>query len=283
MMASLFNFFSSPQDAMRAARSLILAMISALFLAVSVSAQVNVLDSDPIAARKRLVYTQVGGFVGIGGVMQTGTITTDCQCDFNGGGGTQFAVGAVVERLTRSQLIWGVALGYDRRGLTGQFTEIEGVLQRSPSGREFTVPMTFLNEADMALDVVTVAPYLKMKPFGPVFVRAGASLGYVVSSTLVHRKTLTTSDVVFPNGEVATAELVGVDGTSVVLQNGPVSDLQPLQLGLFGGVGVDVSLSKKLTMTPMLQYFQPLTSISAQGTGFSARSFQFLLELRHIL
>jgi hypothetical protein len=114
-------------------------------------------------------------------------------------------------------------------------------------------------------------------------VRAGASLGYVVSSTLVHRKTLTTSDVVFPNGEVATAELVGVDGTSVVLQDGPVSDLQPLQLGLFGGVGVDVSLSKKLTMTPLLQYFQPLTSISAQGTGFSARSFQFLLELRHIL
>jgi hypothetical protein len=264
--------------------SIITTALLVLLLAATVgTAQVNVLDSDPIAARKRLVYSQLGGFAGLGGVMQGGTITTDCQCDFNGGGGTQFVVGGVFERLTRSQLIWGVAVGYDRRGLTGQFTEIEGVVQKSPSGRQFTVPMTFLNEADLALDVITVMPYLKLKPFGPVFVRAGASVGYVMSSSLVHRKTLTTTDVVFPNGEVASAELVGVDGQSVILQDGPVAELQPFQLGLFGGVGVDISLSKKVTMSPMLQYFQPLTSISAQGTGFSVRSFQFLLELRHIL
>lgn len=254
-----------------------------LFAATAGTAQVNVLDSDPIAARKRLVFSQLGGFAGIGGVMQGGTITTDCQCDFNGGGGTQFVIGGVFERLTRSQLIWGVALGYDRRGLTGQFSEIEGVAQRSPSGREFTVPMTFLNEAELALDVITVMPYLKLKPFGPVFLRVGGSIGYVISSSLVHRKTLKTSEVVFPNGEVATAELTGVDGNSVVLQDGPVSELQPLQLGVFGAVGVDISLSKKVIMSPMLQYFQPLTTISAQGTGFSVRSLQFLLEVRHIL
>ncbi len=268
---------------MRTPIFVIATILMSLFAGVTVVAQVNVLDSDPIAARKRLVFSQLGGFAGIGGVMQGGTITTDCQCDFTGGGGTQFVVGGVFERLTRSQLIWGVGLGYDRRGLTGQFTEIEGVAQRSPSGREFTVPMSFLNEADLALDVITVMPYLKLKPFGPVFVRAGASVGFVISSSLTHRKTLTTTDVVFPNGEVATAELIGVDGTSVVLQDGPVADIQPLQLGIFGGVGVDIALSKKLTMSPMVQYFQPLTMISAQGAGFSVRSFQFLLELRHIL
>lgn len=268
---------------MRTPFSAIATILVSLITSVTAVAQVNVLDSDPIAARKRLVYSQLGAFVGLGGVMQGGTITTNCQCDFNGGGGTQFVVGAVFERLTRSQIIWGVGVGYDRRGLTGQFTEIEGVTQRSPSGREFTVPMTFLNEADLALDVVTVTPYLKLKPFGPVFVRAGASVGFVVSSSLTHRKTLTTSEVVFPNGEVATAELLGVDGTSVVLQNGPVAELQPLQLGIFGGVGVDIALSKKLTMSPMVQYFQPVTMISAQGAGFSVRSLQFLLELRHIL
>lgn len=268
---------------MRPAFSILAIIVLSLLTVATGVAQVNVMDSDPIAARKRLVYSQLGGFAGLGGVMQGGTITTDCQCDFTGGGGTQFVVGGVFERLTRSQLIWGVAVGYDRRGLTGQFTEIEGVAQKSPSGREFTVPMTFLNEADLALDVVTVMPYLKLKPFGPVFVRAGASVGYVLSSSLVHRKTLTTSDVVFPNGEVASAELSGVDGPSVVLQDGPVKELQPLQLGIFGGVGVDVNLSKKVVLSPMLQYFQPITSISAQGTGFSVRSFQFLLELRHIL
>lgn len=257
--------------------------LALLLAAVTATAQVNVLDSDPIAARKRLVYSQLGGFAGLGGVMQGGTITTDCECDFSGGGGTQFIVGGVFERLTRSQLIWGVGVGYDRRGLTGQFREIEGVTQTSPSGRTFTVPMTFLNEADMALDVVSVMPYLKLKPFGPVFVRAGALVGYVISSSLTHRKTLTTTDVVFPNGEVATAELAGVDGTSVVIQDGPVTELQPLQIGLFGGIGVDIGLSRKLTMSPMIQYHQPLTSISAQGAGFSVRSFQFLLELRHIL
>ncbi len=268
---------------MRTALSVPFLMLVLLVSAVPGASQVNVLDSDPIAARKRLVFSQLGGFAALGGVTQGGTITTDCQCDFTGGGGTQFAVGAVFERMTRSQLVWGVALGYDRRGLTGQFTEIEGVTQRSPSGREFTVPMTFLNEADLSLNVITVMPYLKLYLLGQVFVRAGGSLGYVVSSSLKHVKTLTTNEVVFPNGEVASAELVGIDGKSVQLQDGPVKQLQPLQIAIFGAAGIDIKLSKKVVMSPMLQYQQPLTSISTQGAGFSVRSFQLLLEVRHIL
>ncbi|MBK6291164.1 MAG: outer membrane beta-barrel protein [Ignavibacteria bacterium] len=261
-----------------------LILILACFLAMgTLHAQVNVMDSDPIAARKRLVYSQVGAFVGLGSTTQGGTFTTDCNCDFTGGAGAGFVAGLMFERLTRSQFTWGVTLGYDSRGLTGRFREEEGVVQTSPSGRSFTVPITFLNEAQLDLNVLTAMPYVKHHFFDLFFARLGASVGYVFSSGLSHTKTLETETVTFPNGEVATVSLPGGEGTSVSLQNGPLADLNSVQLGIVAGVGMEIRLSKKMFLSPTVQFLFPVTSISAQGAGFSVRSLQFSAEVRHIL
>ncbi len=246
-------------------------------------AQVNVLDSDPIAARKRLVYSQIGGFVGLGANSQGGTIVTGCNCEFTGGGGAGLLVGAQFERLTRSTFTWGMTLGYEGRSVTGQFREIEGVPQTSPAGRTFTVPVTFLNEANVSLAVLTATPYVKYHFFERFYARLGVSVGYVVSSSLEHTKTLETTEVTFPDGETASVSLPDAPDGTYTVENGPVADLQPLQLGIVPGVGLDIRLSKKMFLSPVVQYMLPLTSISAQGTGFSVRSFQFSLEVRHIL
>ena len=261
-----------------------LLLILVCFLAVgALHAQVNVMDSDPIAARKRLVYSQVGAFIGFGSTTQGGSFTTDCNCEFNGGAGAGFVAGLMFERLTRSEFTWGVTLGYDSRGLTGRFREEEGVVQTSPSGRAFTVPITFLNEAQVDLNVITAMPYVKHHFFDIFFARLGASVGYVFSSGLSHSKTLETQTVTFPNGEVATVSLPGGEGTTVTLQNGPFTDLNALQLGIMAGVGMEIRLSKKMFLSPTVQYLFPLTSISAQGTSFTVRSLQFSAEIRHIL
>mgnify|MGYP001627238035 CR=1 FL=1 len=245
--------------------------------------QTNVLDSDPIAARRRLVFSELGGYVGVGANSQGGTFTTSCNCEFSGGGGAGILVGAIFERLTRSTIVWGATLGYEGRSITSKFREIEGVVQRSPSGRDFTVPITFLHEADVQLGVVTLMPFVKYTFFEGIFGRLGGSVGYVFTSNLIHTKTLETTEVTFPNGETASVSLAGQTGSTVILEDGPVSELSALQIGLVPAVGMDIRISKKMFLSPIFQYMVPITTISAQGAGFSVRSFQFSLELRHIL
>lgn len=250
---------------------------------VMAQAQENVLDSDPIAARKRLVYSQLGGYAGFGMLSQGGTFTTACDCEFSGGAGAGLTVGLMFERLTRSRITWGVTLGYDNRGITSRFRETEGVVQTSPSGRTFTVPITFLNEAEISLHVLTAMPYVKYHFFDLFYGRVGASVGYVVSSGLTHTKTLETETVTFPNGEVASVSLPNGGSGSVLLESGPVPDLNPLQLGITFGVGLELRVSKKVFLSPTVQYLLPVTAISTQGASFTVRSLQFSLEARYIL
>ncbi|MCX6140999.1 MAG: outer membrane beta-barrel protein [Candidatus Kapabacteria bacterium] len=259
--------------------------ICILFLLITgmVRAQENVLDSDPIAARKRLVYSQLGGFVGFGLLSQGGTFTTACNCEFTGGAGAGLMAGLMFERLTRSRITWGATLGYDNRGVTSRFRETEGVVQTSPSGRTFTVPITFLNEAEINLHVLTAMPYMKYHFFDLFYGRVGASVGYVFSSGLSHTKTLETQTVTFPNGEIASVSLPGGGNGTVILQNGPVPDLNALQLGIVLGVGMELHLSKKMFLSPVVQYLVPITTISTQGASFTVRSLQFSIEARHIL
>ncbi len=258
-------------------------LLIVLLASTAVVAQVNVLDSDPIAARKRLVYSQLGGYVGFGANSQGGTYTTACNCDFTGGAGAGLVAGFMFERLTRSTFTWGVTLGYEGRSITGQFREVEGVPQTSPSGRTFVVPVTFLNEADISLGVLTAMPYAKYHLFERFYVRLGASVGYVVSSSLVQTKYLETATVTFPNGETASVSVPGSEDGGVVVEEGPVPDVQALQVGIVPAVGMEIRLSKKMFLSPVLQYQIPLTMISTQGVGFSVRSFQVSVEVRHIL
>lgn len=258
-----------------------------LFTAVAESAiaQENVLDSDPLRARKLLVYDQVGGYAGLSMNSQGGTLVTNCNCEFQGGASTGFVVGGLFERLTRSTLRWGVMLGYENRSIEGRFREIEGVVQRAPSnGMEYTVPVEFLNVADVSLGYLTATPYLKYTGFDLMFVRVGAALSYVVTSNLTHTKELVSDTVRFPNGESATVSLPDANGqTSVVLQDGPIEDLQQFQVGVAIAGGIDIKLSKSMYLSPVVQYIVPVTRMSSSVGGFSVKALQILAEMRVIL
>jgi hypothetical protein len=252
--------------------------------AVPATAQTNVLDSDPIRARKKLVYDMVGAYFGPSFNGQTGTIVTDCNCEFTGGAQTGLTAGLMFERLTRSSLRWGVTLGYELRSVEGQFTEIEGVVQQSPStGQQYVVPIQFSNVATTSLGYLSAMPYLKYDILDIWFVRGGAVLSYVISSNLTHVKTLETDTVTFPNGETAAVSLPGAESGSVELQNGPIPELNPFQLGLSLATGVEIRLSKTLYLSPVAQYIFPLTQVSSFGGGFSVQAFQIFLEGRFIL
>lgn len=254
-------------------------------LSAPLLSQENVLDSDPLSARKLLVYDQVGGYAGLSFNSQSGTIVTNCNCEFEGGASTGFTVGGVFERLTRSQLTWGVALGYEDRSIEGRFKEIEGVVQRSPaSGREYTVPVEFLNVADVRVSYLTAMPFLKYLAFKTMFARVGVSLSYVVTSNLSHTKELVTDTVRFPNGESAVVTLPDANGdNSIVLQDGPISDLQAFQCGIVVGGGFEIRASKTMVISPVVQYAIPLTTLSSSTGSFSIRALQALVEVRFII
>ena len=263
--------------------TLIIALVVGVLGAAESAAQTNVLDSDPLRARKLIVYDMFGGYIGPSFNGQGGTILTNCDCEFTGGAETGIALGLVFEKLTRSKLIWGVTLGFENKSVQGIFHEVEGVLQTAPStGQQYLVPITFGNTADVTLNYLTAMPYLKYNIIGSFFARAGASVSYIFSSNLTHTKTLESETVRFPNGETAFVSIPGAESNSVELQNGDIPEIQQLQFGLVIGAGADIRLSKKMFLSPILQYSHPFTTVSPVG-DFSVRSFQIIMEARFIL
>lgn len=262
----------------------ILVIVTALASVTALQAQRNVLESDPLRARVLLVYDQFGVFVGLSNNMQGGTFTTECNCDFVSGGGSAFMGGIVYERLTRSRLTWGSTLGFENRSLSARFQEIEGLLQRSPaSGKEYNVPVTFRNTGEASLSYLTLTPFLKYDLFGVIMLRAGPALSYIFSSNIKHTKELVSQTVTLPGGEVATVTLPGQNGTSVVLEDGAIPQLNAFQISASLAIGADIRLSKKVFLAPVLQYLQPFTTVSERGDGFTIRSLQLLVEARMIL
>lgn len=247
-------------------------------------AQRNVLDSDPLRARVLLVYDQLGVFGGLSNNIQGGTFNTACNCTFEGGGGTALTGGIVYERLTRSRLTFGGMLAIENRSMEARFQEIEGLLQRSPStGREYNVPVTFRNIGETSLTYLTLTPFLKYDLFDAIMLRVGPAISYIVSSNITHTKQLMSETVTLPGGEVATVRLPGQDGTSVVLENGEVPQLNALQISASAAIGAEIRLSKKVFLSPVIQYLQPFTTVSERGDGFTVRALQLLVEARMIL
>jgi hypothetical protein len=198
----------------------------------------------------------------------------------------------MVEHKFRSGLTVGALLGYEGRGISGRFREVEGVVQTSPSGQSYNVPITFLNEATLSFDLLTFNPYVKTSLFGNLFGRAGLSMGYVVSSDLTHTKSLLTSRVTLPDGELADV-VFGENGSgSVTLENGPFKDLSSFQIGGTISAGYEIPLARDrrpwgmdvtAVLVPVVQYFIPVTQLSLNTGDLRVSTFQFMLEFRYNL
>lgn len=266
-----------------------LTLVCALFFMLAilgagrVFGQTNVMESDPLRARTLLVYDMIGGYVGLSNNLQGGTFLTACDCEFTGGAKTSFAAGLVYERLTRSRFVFGALLGYESRSIDARFVETEGVTQRSPStSQEYIVPMTFRNIAEVSVSMLSLSPFIKMTFFDVAYVRAGPSFGYVFSSGTKHTKELIDDSVRFPNGEVASVTLAGSTSKSVVIEDGPLAEVNPLQISGLLGAGFEFKFGKKFFLGPVVQYLVPFTSVSKRGTDFTIGAFQVFVEGRFI-
>ncbi|MCU0330525.1 MAG: hypothetical protein MUC47_06045 [Candidatus Kapabacteria bacterium] len=262
----------------------LLCCIVLLAAVLPLRAQRDVLDSDPLTARKKLVYDMVGVFAGLSGNSQGGTFRTSCDCEFTGGGGTTLTAGLLWERLTKSNITWGGFLSIEGRGVESRFQEVEGLAMTSPrTGQTYTVPVTFRNIAQTRILTTTIAPYVKIEPLPWLFARLGPGFSFVLSGNVSHDKELMSSDVTLPGGEQASVRLANSDGTTVRLEDVEIPGLQRLQISAIGAVGATIRVSKRVNLGPVVQYVLPFTTLSSTNADFTIRSFQFLLEARLIL
>ena len=257
--------------------------------AVTASAQRLKGASTPLGPDEQPIYTWYGIYLGPSFNSQGGTFTTSCDCDFTGGAGTGLVAGAIIEHRFRSGLTIGTLVGYEGRGISGRFREIEGVDVASSSGRTYKVPVTYLNEATLSFDMVTMNPYVKSELFGNLFGRAGLSVGYVVSSDLTHTKSLLTPTLTLPDGELAEVRF-GENGSGTsTIENGSYADLSSFQIGGTISAGYEIPLvySKRpwgvdatAVLVPVIQYFLPISQLSLNRGDLRVSTFQFMVELR---
>lgn len=130
--------------------------------------------------------------------------------------------------------------------------------------------------------MASLSPFVKVMFFDIAYVRAGPSFGYIFSSGMKHTKELVDDSVRFPNGEVASVTLTDSDSKSVVLQDGPLAEVNALQISGLLGAGMEFKIGKKFFLGPVAQYLIPFTSVSKRGTDFTVRAFQIFLEGRII-
>lgn len=248
--------------------------------------------STPLGPDEKPIYTWYGVYVGPSINSQGGTFVTDCNCPFTGGAGTGMVAGLVIEHQFRSGVTIGGLIGYEGRGIVGRFRERESVNQTSPAGRVYAVPISFLNEATLSFDMVSLNPYVKHDIWGRLFGRAGLSVGYVFGSDIMHTKSLASSTVTFPDGEVGDVSFGENGDGSVTLENGPYKGLSKLQLGATLATGYEIPLARAkrpwgmdvaAVLVPILQVFQPFTNLSLDGSDVRVSTLQFMLEFRYNL
>jgi len=269
-------------------------ILSAILVATSTSLYAQRLkgSSTPLGPDEKPVYTWYGAYLGPSFNSQGGQFRTSCDCEFSGGAGTGLVAGFVVEHQFRSGIAIGGLIGYEGRGISGRFREIEGVQQTSSNGQVYNVPITFLNEATLSFDMLSINPYVKTHLLGNLFGRAGLSVGYVLTSDLSHVKTLQTRTVTLPDGETADVRF-GEDGSgSVTLENGPYADLSTLQIGGVLAAGYEIPLARTMrpwgsavtaVLVPVVQYFLPVTQLSLNNGDLRVSTLQFMLEFRYNL
>ncbi len=253
-------------------------------------------EESPILALN-LRPAHVGGYLGLGGLWQKGAFSVDCNCNqFVKGAGSTISFGALYENSSEISLLWGAQLGYEHRSLESRYVLTEDTTLRSLDGKtKFSnVPISFRHTATVNLDAVVLKPYVKWFPIKTrIFLRFGVQAALFVASNKEFHKTLLTNVVALPNDDIVNVQLdrqaieaSGLKMTSdneVVIQDGPMNDLESFQLSLHPAIGAELRMSKRMFLVPSLEYSIPLGAISTVDTGFATNALQFFMELHYEL
>lgn len=214
--------------------------------------------------------------------MQDGIFYTKCGDRFEQGASTGFAVGALYKRfISTSQFAYGIRLTYETRNIKAIYNEYELIedIPSSVSGETFKASVLFRNEAELQFSLLSVTPYVEWSPFWNAFLHAGVMPQFVFGTHVQHAKNLAQEFVTLGDGRVERISIDGENEQQATVEDGSIPDVPSVQFALVGGLGIDIPVSKKVTITPLYQYALPLTVLSERGQSFRIRASQLLLSV----
>lgn len=143
--------------------------------------------------------------------------------------------------------------------LKGSYALLSGTLRERETqwvpGNNGAQPVSMLVEHRIASEVsaVGIEPAAIVFPFDfPLSLKLGANVSYILSHTFSQEEVLVSpSYLTFENGDVVRNAATGT-----------IPSAQTVAVGIVAGVGYDLPLSSRLTMTPELLYVQSLSNVS---------------------
>lgn len=139
-------------------------------------------------------------------------------------------------------------------------------------GQPDRIPLHYERSLTAGLTYGAVTPAISLYPFEEgLYLSAGATLGFSLSSSYEYTDRLIESDYVFVENDDAIVR--------VSEDQGDIPDLESLRLGARGALGYDLWLGYRTTLTPEVAVSYPLTDISTQP-GWKALGIVMTATLR---
>jgi hypothetical protein len=228
---------------------------------------------------------QFGVELGLASHHQAGTYLAACDCEFVGGTGTGFIGNIFFELPLNYEWVIGLKAGINFMNTSSRTSirEQAFILYQGGSDSEGTV--TFDRVGDIKTTYLTFTPFVKYQFFrlGP-FVQAGLGVGLLMSNHFTHHRELTSSTATLDNGSVVN-NLRFANGTmEETLEDGPITDVKSLRLGLQIGAGYDISVNDHAVIAPTFTYDLPLSTVrDTRSTGWKISSLYGTIALKYKL
>lgn len=226
---------------------------------------------------------------------QQGTYYPACkECEHKDGAGSGLFTGIGAEYVNNETLVFGAYLTFETRNLSASYIRINNEVVRSQqTNNSYSVVASSRYSSDVQFSVLSAMPYLRLYPFGGNFyLRAGASVGVVLSNHITNTKSLLDRMYKLPDGQTIEVQVdesklsagqTKVDLYTVRLEDGEFQQSSGLQFSLHAATGYNFKLSKSAYLGPVIQFNLPMTDINPQGDGFRIPGMLFMLEFSYIL
>ncbi len=248
--------------------------------------------SSPLDPELDVRPLYIGGLVGFGPAVQSGSFLTDkCDCPaFTGGAGINLLFGGLVDYGLTHRISIGATLVYDYRTLSAGYTENESVsIKRQGSNELMIIPVPFHHSTTSTFSFITAQPFVNFFITKRFFIRGGIGLSFNIGSSLLHEKELTQTETMLPDGELVSLVIDrekfpnAISDTKAIIQDTEFPKMSGLLLSGNFSTGIEIKAGKKMTITPLLQFGIPLSNLSTSGTDFRLRSTLLFLEVRYLL
>ncbi len=230
------------------------------------------LKLTPLTRKDTRAQKDYGFILGLGQNDQGGKQYVLCpDCIFEGGAGFSFSLGMLYEQELFRNFRLGGQVIYNDFSFTSRFS-VDEIHQDPESGTY--IPIKFSHEARFTLNSLTAAPYIKFYPWNFMYFRLGMPIAYMFNNNVRHDKDLESNSVTIGGMEYK------IEGNNSTVEDGPITNFNQLQLFLSPVIGFDFRLSRNMYLSPLFEYYIPLTELSQFGDASKVRNWKLVFELR---